>query len=729
MQRNLMTKNKITTLIQLANQAYLQRALDKALDLALQATMLAHEEGDFSNWRALCTIYGKTKSLQGRYQSDFGALNEAFESFREAYLLEPSEELSLEIGAIHFFKHDYEKALDFYLKALKSSRETGNTIAEIATLTSLTAFYIEIQELPVAINYSNEAEQLLNANTPVERRIEYLKNLITIGIRQHEFEEVECNANLVLELSKASKDIENEIVALNAKGVVYAIKGDYKQAFENFWLANDKSISIGYKLLTARTLINLGNIFSSLYNYEEALKQHLKVVNEYVAQIDSYTFTVLCYNIGGTYKQLEQDDNAIFYYLKGFDVAERDGIHKLEATILYEISKIYADKDLEKALFYVDKTRTVLETYNISAGLEMHSINLAEIYFKQGNYARALTKGLESLELCLKVNNVKTLNRVYLLLSKAYKALEDYKNALYYHEIYHNSQNELHQEMRKKQTIDLEIRYEIKEQEQEIKLLTTNMELQKLELQHANKMAEQHGIIQQANEEIKQFTYAVSHDLKEPLRMIGSFTNLIGRAIKNIENQDVHEYMNYVKDGVFRMEAMLNGMLDYARLGKYTELDNLVDVAQTIQDVLLNLRVRVEESNAIVHLFEPIPTIKSNKILISQLFQNLIGNAMKFTKKGVSPIINIRATEAEDHFVFSIEDNGIGIIEEQKDKIFDLFSRLHTREEYEGTGIGLAMCKKITQIVQGDIWLDTKEGEGTTFYFSIPKAVECEPNV
>ncbi|MFK7949556.1 MAG: tetratricopeptide repeat protein [Saprospiraceae bacterium] len=719
-----MGEQQIKSLLKLAKRAYQKRDLDNALGFSKHATELASLEENFNDWGDLYAIRGKIKGLQGHYLGNNDDLEEAIECLNTAkvFFLYTAP-LCIKVGQIFLFQKKHEAAFELFKNALRASRQAKIKDDEIHALLQISEYYLETRNLPTSTKYLVLAQQLLNNKTLIENWILYYQISMTIGIRQHNFEEVETNANKVLALCVEKNDIENEVKALNAKGISFAIRGDYKQAFENLWLANDKSQLINFRLLTARTLINIGNIFSSLYNYEEAIKQHLKVVNEYVAQIDNYTLTVLCHNIGGTYMSLGQDEKAIYYYLKGLETAEKDGIHKLEAIILYEISKIYADKDLDKALEYIEKTKEVLEAYNIASGIEMHTINLAEIYFKQGKVEDALSKGLESLKLCEKVENKKTLVRVYRLLSSAYKMLEQYKEALKYHELYHELQHKLHQEMRKKQTLDLEIRYETKEKEQQIKLLTTDMELQELELKHTRKVAQQNELITQANQEIKQFTYAVSHDLKEPLRMIGSFTKLIGRKVGQQGDKRLDEYMNYVHDGVQRMEGMLNGMLDYARIGKHTNLQDEIDLNRTIADVLLNLRVRVHESQAVVNCSN-LPTIKTNKVLISQLFQNLIGNAIKFSKKDVKPIVNIFSIDEEDRFVLAIEDNGIGIPQKHRDKVFDLFSRLHTRDKYEGSGIGLAMCKKITQILQGEIWIESEDDIGTTFYIAIPKVIE-----
>lgn len=717
-----MSKHQLHKLIETAQKFYLKKNFAEVINVSKQAMKIANEKETFDDWGDLYAIYGKALSLKGHYESDYTALDEALKIIGKAKLgLSYYADLCLEMGKIYLFKKDFDNAFHYLSYSLKKSREYQNQTDELFALIGLSEYYIETQDLVTAEGYSNEALALLTEKSPKKYWIQYLQNKITLGIRQHDFEMVDSNAEKVLRFSRLENDIEGEIKALNAKGVSGALRGDYKEAFSNFWVANEKSTLIGYKLFTARTLMNIGNIFSSLYNYEEAIKQHLKVINEYSAQIDNYTFTVLHHNIGGTYAQLEQEDKAIFYYEKGLKVAEENGIHKLEAIILYEISKIYAGKDIEKALFYVNKTKKLLETHHITDGTEMNFINLAEIYFKQGKHEAALEKALESLPICEKVKNNKTLTRVYFLLYQIYKEFNKHQEALYYHELYHGLKTDFLKEMRKRQTLELGISYEIKEKEQQIKLLKTGMELQQLELMHTNKIKEQNLIIQQVNEEVKQFAYAVSHDLKEPLRMIGSFTKLIDRKVKKLNDDSIDEYVKYVTEGVGRMEAMLNGLVEYARLGKHSDLEVVVDLSQLIQDVLLNLRVRIQESNAEVN-FGILPTIKTNKTLISQVFQNLIGNAIKFRKVDVTPIVNINVEENDSQFIFSIKDNGIGIPEKMQSKIFDLFSRLHTQEQYEGSGIGLAMCKKIIQILQGEIWIESEVESGTTFYFSIPKS-------
>ncbi len=712
----------INKLIELSENAFSKQEFDKALGYISKAFEEDSDVLESYNWK-LYHLKGKIYGKQGRYYSNKDFLQKALNSFSQSksYQLENPTNC-IEIAKIYIFQKQFTEAENILEKALISSQENQNIYQEIGVLNTLVQLHIEKRNLIKAEKLSDEVSLLINYETPDELIIEYFQSVMTINIRTHNFTKVAEIAEKSFRLCRSLNNIEGEIKTLNAIGIVHAIKGEYKQAFEVFWKSHDKSLEIDFRLMTARTLINIGNIFSSLYNYEEARRQHSKVLNDYLDQIDTFTYVVLCHNLGGTNIHLGNDKEALEYFLQGLETAKNEKNYNLQAALLYEISKLYSDIDLEKALEYVQQTQAVLENNNINSGVESNVINLAEIYFKQKKYEAALEKGLESLELCKGIKNKKTLVRVYKLLSQVYKILGFFEKSLNFYELYHGLQTELHQEMRKKQTLELEIRYDLKEKENEIKLLKTDMELQKVELEFANEIAAQSELIKQANESIKQFTYAVSHDLKEPLRMIGSFTSLIGRKVKKFDDSTLNEYMGFVTDGVERMTAMLNGMLDYARVGQHSYTTEEVDLMQIVSDVILTLRVSVQENNADI-TFDEMPTLTTNKVLISQLFQNLIGNAIKFRKKDVDPKIHVAVKDENKRFVFSVQDNGIGIADDKKEKVFDLFTRLHTKEEYEGTGIGLAMCKKIIQILHGEIWIESEYGIGTTFNFSIPKTV------
>ena len=242
--------------------------------------------------------------------------------------------------------------------------------------------------------------------------------------------------------------------------------------------------------------------------------------------------------------------------------------------------------------------------------------------------------------------------------------------------------------------------------------------------QEITKKADELKLIQKeleaSNKELEQFAYAASHDLKEPLRMIGTYTQLIEKRIGTKLDESSKEYMFFVVDGVKRMQHLLDDLLEYSRLGKNTNLKEN-DLNKTLLLVVNNLMLQMKETNAVIYATD-LPVIYSSSTEMMQLLQNIISNGLKFQAPNVSPKITIKSREKKDHYLISITDNGIGIPAENQHKVFSMFERLHSKTEYEGTGIGLSTCKKIVNNLGGKIWLNSKEGQGTTFFFTLPKA-------
>jgi PAS domain S-box-containing protein len=268
------------------------------------------------------------------------------------------------------------------------------------------------------------------------------------------------------------------------------------------------------------------------------------------------------------------------------------------------------------------------------------------------------------------------------------------------------------------------------EQQLTEELSATNEELQATseELQTSNEeliltrnnLTELVGKLKTSNKELEQFAHVASHDLQEPLRMVASFTQLLERRYKGRLDEDADDYIGFIVEGAQRMKALIDDLLAFSRLN--TEPSNyepiLIEVA--LDDVLFNLRSSIEENNAII-TYDPLPTVMGDLSQIRQLFQNLISNAIKF-HGDVPPKIHIYVKEFEKEWLFGISDNGIGINHNHQEQIFNIFKRLHTRKDYEGTGIGLAICKSIIERHGGKIWVESEENKGSTFYFTLYKS-------
>jgi PAS domain S-box-containing protein len=229
--------------------------------------------------------------------------------------------------------------------------------------------------------------------------------------------------------------------------------------------------------------------------------------------------------------------------------------------------------------------------------------------------------------------------------------------------------------------------------------------------------------LEEANKELQDFVYIASHDLREPLRKISSFGTLLQDSLKEKLNEDQQENFEFMIDGARRMQDMIDALLSYSRLTTKAKPSEWVDLNKVIKDLeKLELATILDETRGTIHVPKPLPSVQADPSQMHQLFQNLIGNGLKFHKEEIPPEIIIRAHEVANNMIrIEVEDNGIGIDEKYHGQLFTMFKRLHSREEYEGTGIGLASCKKIVERHGGNIEIKSTPGQGSTFWFTLPR--------
>jgi PAS domain S-box-containing protein len=226
--------------------------------------------------------------------------------------------------------------------------------------------------------------------------------------------------------------------------------------------------------------------------------------------------------------------------------------------------------------------------------------------------------------------------------------------------------------------------------------------------------------LKRSNEDLEQFAYVVSHDLQSPLAQIVGFTQLLRNHCRGVLDDKSQEFIDFAVGGARRMSQLIHGLLAYSRASTRDRLVKPIDAEEVLQNVLANLNQVIEETHAVV-VHGPLPTVRADKTQLSQLFQNLVENAIKFRRED-PPRIHISAQEAEATWHFAFQDNGIGIDERQHHRLFQVFQRLHDPDKYPGTGIGLAICKKIVERQGGKIWVESRPGEGATFHFTLPDA-------
>lgn len=232
------------------------------------------------------------------------------------------------------------------------------------------------------------------------------------------------------------------------------------------------------------------------------------------------------------------------------------------------------------------------------------------------------------------------------------------------------------------------------------------------------------GELERSNRELEQFAYIASHDLQEPLRMVASYTQLLAEKYQGKLDEKADKYIHYAVDGAKRMQGLIHDLLSYASVHPTTQPPVPIDCSELVRDALQNLSTAIESSHTTVQVGE-LPTIHAERILMLQVFQNLIGNAVKFSDKN-NPHVEISSRKEGEEWIFEVRDNGIGIDPQFHDRIFGIFQRLHNREKYQGTGIGLAVVKKIIEQYKGRIWVESSLGSGARFLFSLPEKMDAD---
>ncbi len=226
--------------------------------------------------------------------------------------------------------------------------------------------------------------------------------------------------------------------------------------------------------------------------------------------------------------------------------------------------------------------------------------------------------------------------------------------------------------------------------------------------------------LKQSNNDLERFAHVASHDLQEPLRVISSYVQLINKRYNDKLGDGAKEFFGFIVDGCKRMQQLINDLLDFSRVVQNDLVTSNVDLKETMKHVERNLAKKMESSAAIL-THKDLPIVIANRSLLERLLQNLVNNSLKYQDTSTPPMIEVNAKEDDHEWVISVKDNGIGIDEKYFDKIFIIFQRLHTVDEYSGTGVGLAICQRIVHAHGGRVWVESTLGEGTTFNFTLPK--------
>jgi len=617
-----------------------------------------------------------------------------------------------------------ESAFEEIEAAYQYAQEHGKTADIVLILCSKSQAFIASNNFDKALSTTETAYQMM-----LDKGLEKQENLLLevyyqlsqVYIKKQDYESSLEYSQSLLDIARRRNEVEKELVGLNNIAVFYAVQSDYKTAMRYFLDALEKGKEINHRPISAQCLINIGTIYGHLDNQLEAETRYLSALNEYEDVLSLNTQVIAYNNLGNASLARDQFKEARKYFRNALELAKEAKYLQMQAHSAAQLSRAYiAENKIEQAIPFAAEAETLLRNLGDLNGRQINLINQGSIAFEAGNNDRAIILTSQGIAASKRMRDDSSEIRGYKVLAKIYQKRGDFEQALQYQLVYSSAQERYLRERRNRQVQDLEIKYAIRDKQLEIEQLRKENEYQSLLLKQNENISNKNAQLMQVNEELRQFAYVASHDLKEPLRMIGSYTQLIHRRHKEVFDEESTTFFNFVSEGVTRMNTLLDALLRYATIGKSEEDFEWIELKDAVELAVINLRVRVEETGAEISCGN-LPKVHSIKSLLIQLFQNLIANAIKFRKKETIPVININTEENEEEFILRVSDNGIGIAPEFQERIFVIFQRLHTRVDYQGAGIGLSICLKIVQRLGGKIWVESEVGQGATFCITIPK--------
>ena len=727
MQRS-MSIEKIHELLEQSDQLFTKRSLEQAMTIAQKALELSNSNTYQKGILQSSLLLGKIHTTSGRYNGDESHFPKALKFIRKAENINqpPNEnghsaDILLAFGEVFQNAQDYNSAAESFDQALSYCRKYKNYKGEVMALCTLSQLHVLKSDLDIALEYAKEALDLIDDESDPVLQLEVYNQLSQVYIKKQEYSKILDYSKKVLDLSKTTGDVEKELSALNNIAIYYGVKAEYKTAMQFFLDALDKSKAIKFRYNIANSLINIATIYASLFNYKEAINRYQMVLNDYKDVMESHNLVILYNNLGNLYYHNEQPEKAKSNFVQAYDLATQIKYKEMMAHSLAQVSRSEAALlDFEAAYEKASLAQEYFKKLGDITGKQINLINLGNILHHKKEIDKAIKYTSQGIDFAKRMKDDISEIRGYQLLADIYQEKGDFETALKYQIKYSKAQEKFSKVQINRQIIDYEIEQEIKEKQKKIEQLTKENEIQALLLEQSDKIKWQNKALLQVNEELRQFAYVASHDLKEPLRMIGSYTQLIQRHFGKQETDDSKLFFEFVNEGVNRMNNLLDDLLRYATVGKTEAKKQSIKIIDIVEIAIKNLKVSIDESNAVIH-YDELPEVYSINSLLIQLFQNLISNAVKFRKNDTHPEIEITWVEKEKFHEFAIKDNGIGIDPDYKKRIFVIFQRLHARTEYEGTGIGLAICQKIVQQLGGKIWVDSELGKGATFHFTLPK--------
>jgi signal transduction histidine kinase len=632
--------------------------------------------------------------LKGLSSEERLAFNDALTYYEAAEKIIEQEDyhlfLSIKVDIAILYRKSYRfvEARKIYMYLIENATKINNRELLQYAYGGMGMLYYTTEDYENAIRYYEKAFQVAQLDKNFTNACIYLDNISEAYGLLKRYERAFENIKAAFDLAVKVQDTLSLIPLYERYGRLYAEMGDFERA--TLKIAEGLKICTKFEHLKDRNNLILAKAELHLKEGKIGLAQNtLESIDEKLINVNS--LTKVFYELGNIYEMKKDFALAEQYFKKSQDIAEKNQFLRQAERNHRALYRIYRLKNLSnQALFHLEKANALHDSlFNYEK-----TGKVTELQFRYD---------LAQSEQKLKEAELKT-SRLIMFLGTSVALLVVF---ILGYRIYLKGKTN-RTLTRKNEEIEAQ-KQQLEASNHEILAKNKEIEAQKRQLEESNKM-------------MQQFNYAVAHDLKEPLRNIGNFVSIIQRRYQSLLPEASAAYFEFVTGGVSRMGKMLEGLLKYsmASTGQVTEVENL-DIGLVLNDVLQSLRLVVEERQALVTYPSVFPKIMMNRIHLTQIFQNLLSNALKFVEQ--NPMVEIDYEEKEQHILIFIKDNGIGINAESGKKLFNLFHRLHRdSQKFEGTGVGLALCKSVVEKYGGRIWFESVEHQGTTFFLQFPKS-------
>ncbi len=603
----------------------------------------------------------------------------------------------------------------------------------------------------------------------ISKKLEYpigiikAKNILAVGYS------IQGKLDLAIENFKESiklaEETNNHIHicrTYNNLGRTYMKIEAFDKAVAYYQKGAECSNQFGLRQQTSDNLLNMATALQEQGIWDTSLKYAEEALQLALTLKDNHLICDAHKTIGISYRYENNLDEAIKHLEIALDFAKKNKDKVGMSSIFNQLGITYSKKEKpEKALQAHRNAYTFSSEINYQEETVFALQELAEIYFEQSQFAKSIEKSMEGVQIAEKLGALKRVTIFYEILAKNYAAEEDFSVAYVYHTKLKAIGDSLYVIEKNQKLNELKIQFQVEHKEAENQLLKAQQTKDKLTIQKATlastaivialiavcmiafllykgfkqkqiqssklaveiqrrtqELEETNADLKKSNKEMERFNHIASHDLKEPLRNIISFTRLLEMRLKNQEDIVANEYLSFVVTNAKQMNTLIEDVLEFSKVSnKKVEVED-VDLSKTFQQVMTTLQPLMEEKT--VHILcEALPTIRSNKAQIYILMRNIIENGIIYNNHP-TPIIEVDYQTKDDHHLIKIKDNGIGIDPDYHLQIFDMFKRLQSRQEAQGSGLGLSICKKISSRLGGDILVESIPNEGSTFIIKIP---------